>query len=694
VIVAPFTDPSRPPANLVGRLRALAWPGAGGVGVLRRIGDWAALPGFGKPDRPAEPSEPPGKPRRFTLRIHPWLPIAAVTGLLIAAIVPSRYYFIAELRDDALRTAQSNLSHESTALAEQADSSFKSLDLVLSSVGDYVGRKGVTDGESYRRMMSDRQTNLLLAEKITGLPFVDALLMIDAQGRRINFSRAWPVSPGDVSDRDYFQALKNDPNLESFISKPVKNRATGVWDIYLARRLSDPNGEFMGLLVGVLRVQSLENFFRSTLPADGTTVSLLRADGMLLAGAPRTQELGTYPLPDQGFGDEPASLSAARLLASYPLLVLASRSEESALQGWRVMAHQMAAMTGGSVLVLLIAAVVIARWRSQQAHLARVRIEKSEAEAERTKALREIEMRTVHEARLAAERTKLREVNAELTISKERAEAAIARLEAAEAELHEKARTLEEYASELKRSNSELEQFAYVASHDLQEPLRMVASYCQLLKRRYADKLDASAGEFIDFAVDGASRMQQLIKDLLAFSRVGRSGGSFEPLDMNAIVEVALGNLAGAIADSGARIERGALPRISGERALLAQVFQNLIGNAIKFRRDEPPVVRISAAAAESGFAHFTVEDNGIGIDAGNLERAFVIFQRVHDREKYAGTGIGLAIVKKVIEHHGGRIWIESTVGQGSRFQFTLPIAADAEVSVEADGPNMGRRAG
>jgi len=243
-----------------------------------------------------------------------------------------------------------------------------------------------------------------------------------------------------------------------------------------------------------------------------------------------------------------------------------------------------------------------------------------------------------------------------------------------EAELQETTRQLEEHGRELKRSNTELEQFAYVASHDLQEPLRMVASYCQLLKRRYAGKLDGDADEFIEFAVEGASRMQRLINDLLNYSRVGRRGETFMAVPGGELVQQALGNLQGAIAEARARVEVGTLPEVFGDRTQLAQMFQNLIGNAIKFRRDEPPVVEVSAVA-EGGFAEFTVEDNGIGIERQYVDKVFLIFQRLHNRDKYSGTGIGLAIVKKVVEHHGGRIWIDSTPGAGSRFRFTLPLA-------------------
>jgi PAS domain S-box-containing protein len=245
-----------------------------------------------------------------------------------------------------------------------------------------------------------------------------------------------------------------------------------------------------------------------------------------------------------------------------------------------------------------------------------------------------------------------------------------------EQELNRQAQEIAEHAREVERSNAELEQFAYVASHDLQEPLRMVASYCQLLQRRYKDKLDEAANEFIGFAVEGASRMQRLINDLLAYSRIGRKGGDPAPLEFSEAVKTALANLEGAIADSGAEIDVGPMPRVVGVPMQLAQLMQNLIGNAIKFRRAEvPPVISVSAIE-EDGAWHIAVADNGIGIEPQYLERVFLIFQRLHERNKYPGTGIGLAIAKKVIECHGGRIWIESTPNRGSRFHFTLPSAA------------------
>lgn len=230
------------------------------------------------------------------------------------------------------------------------------------------------------------------------------------------------------------------------------------------------------------------------------------------------------------------------------------------------------------------------------------------------------------------------------------------------------------YSEELRRSNQELEYFAYVASHDLQEPLRAVSSFSQLLARRYRGKLDADADEFITFIVEGATRMQNLINDLLAFSRIGTRGAPFASVHGDDSFKAACENLEISIADSGAIITHDPIPALIADQTQLTQLFQNLIGNAIKFRRAaETPRIHVSVALEDAAW-HFSVRDNGIGIDPQFFERVFIIFQRLHGRNEYPGTGIGLAICKKIVERHSGQMWVESTLGEGTTFHFTIPL--------------------
>ncbi len=229
-------------------------------------------------------------------------------------------------------------------------------------------------------------------------------------------------------------------------------------------------------------------------------------------------------------------------------------------------------------------------------------------------------------------------------------------------------------AAELERSNQELQQFAYVASHDLQEPLRMVTSYLQLLQRRYQGRLDADADEFIGYAVDGAQRMKTLILDLLTYSRVGSRSQPFVPVAMEAVLADTLNNLQEAVRESGGQVHHDPLPEVRADAGQMRQLLQNLIGNALKFHGETPPQVHVSAAPDPDGW-RFAVRDNGIGIDPRFFERIFVVFQRLHTRDEYSGTGIGLAVCKKIVERHGGRIWVESAPNQGAAFCFTLPAA-------------------
>jgi signal transduction histidine kinase len=253
----------------------------------------------------------------------------------------------------------------------------------------------------------------------------------------------------------------------------------------------------------------------------------------------------------------------------------------------------------------------------------------------------------------------------------------LAAVERARVEIEASRRLLVGQAQDLARSNRDLEQFAYVASHDLQEPLRKVASFCQMLDRRYSGQLDERADQYIAFAVDGAKRMQELINDLLAFSRVGRLSEAFSDVDLQECLDAAVDNLSVAVLESNAEVHASGLPHVYGDGVLLTQLLQNLVGNSIKFRGDANPQVRISARV-EGEHWEFSCADNGLGIESQYADRIFVIFQRLHGKDEYPGTGIGLALCKRIVEHHGGQIWFDSSAGAGATFRWTLPVMRDA----------------
>jgi signal transduction histidine kinase/FixJ family two-component response regulator len=556
--------------------------------------------------------------------------LAVITLALICTIVGTNLIFLGNLRESTLQTAEADLARYSLTLGENADRSFKSLDLVLSSVGDYLARQGVTDSASYRRLTSDQETHFLLKEKIAGLPQVDAVTMIDADGKLINFSRYWPIPEVNVSDRDYFKALRDNPTLQSFISAPVQNRGSGTWNIYVARRLTDPNGEFMGLLLGAMSLQYLENFFGSTSRSLDTSISLAREDGTLLARFPPTDQIGK---PSSGGGqralaaggiireistrDKRMRLRAARMLPNYPALVSVTQTEESALRGWRGMATLLGSMSLISAIVVLLAASMIARWWNRHEQLIHA-AEAANAAKSTFLAMMSHEIRTP--------------MNAVLGL-----------------------------ATTLLETNLDTEQRRFV-----------------LAIHNAGDNLLEILNDILDFSKLEAS---ELSLEHIAFST--------EALVQNTLSVIGPRASAKDLAIRNVKDET-IPPAVIGDAGRIRQVLLNLVSNAVKFTATGEVVVTTRCITRDDRQAtvEWAVSDTGIGIAQDKIGSLFVNFVQADNsiNRRFGGSGLGLAICKRLIEQMGGEIKVTSMQGQGSTFSFqlTLPIAENV-VAPEQD---------
>ncbi|WP_031335953.1 hybrid sensor histidine kinase/response regulator [Rhodopseudomonas sp. B29] len=562
-------------------------------------------------------------PPRFVLK-RSLVALRLTSIALVVTIIGTNLFFLSNLRESTLRTAEINLDRYNLTLAEEADRSFKSLDLVLSSVGDYLARKGVTDGPSYRRVMSDRDTHLMLKEKISGLPQVDAVTMIDPAGKLVNFSRYWPIPDVDVSDRDYFKALSSDPNLESYISIPVRNRGSGTWNIYLARRLNDPDGKFMGLLLGAISLQYFENFFAATALDTGMEVALVRDDDALLASYPHSPNLGKAFLKggrvalraggivhETDAADRKMLIRSARMLPNYPTMVTVTQSEDSVLEGWQKMAALMIAMSVISALVVLAGSIAIARWWHKQNVYA----------------------------------------------------------EAAEA------------ASAAKSS------FVAMMSHEIRTPMNAVLGLATNLLDTKLDPAQRQAVTGIHRAGDNLLEILDDILDFSKLE-AGRLTLETMPFSPQALVEHALSVIGPRAIAKGLTIRStmsGDIPEaLIGDAGRIRQVLLNLLSNAVKFTPagDIEVVTQCVGRDESSARLLWTVIDTGIGIEPGKIDALFSDFVQADNSisRRFGGSGLGLAISKRLIEQMGGTIGVTSVPGKGSSFRFSLslPVAAEA----------------
>jgi signal transduction histidine kinase/DNA-binding response OmpR family regulator len=557
--------------------------------------------------------------------------VGAIALALIATIGGTSVFFLDNLRESTLQTAETSLSRYSLTLAENADRSFKSVDLVLSSIADYIARKGVVDDDTYRAAVSDRETHFLLREKIAGLPQIDALTVIDARGKLLNFSRYWPIPDVDVSDRDYFKALKADDGPQSFVSAPVQNRGNGTWNVYLARRLNDPQGHFMGLLLGAISVPYFENFFASTSLGPDTTISLVREDGLLLAHFPPNNDIGNQ---SSGFGqralaaggtireigrkDRQMRLRAAKMLPGYPALVVVSQAEDDALQGWREMATLMTTMSLISAIAVIVVAFMIARRWNRHEDLIR----------------------------------------------------------AAEA------------------ANAAKTTFLAMMSHEIRTPMNAVLGMATTLldthlsaeQRRYVvaihnagDSLLEILNDILDFSKLESGRLSL---ENIAFSADALVANTLSIIGPRASAK----NLA-------IRSVRDPTlpPALVGDAGRIRQVLLNLVSNAVKFTAAGEIVVSTRCSAIKDGKAvvEWTVSDTGIGIAPERIGSLFTNFVQADNsiNRRFGGSGLGLAICKRLTEQMGGDIGVTSTPGNGTAFSFrlTLPVAAAIAVPEQHD---------
>lgn len=542
--------------------------------------------------------------------------------------------------DILVAEAETLVASLARSLEYQVQGSMRGVEALLSEVAD-----GMETGQSLSPVQRERYR-----ARLAGLPEIRNLVIADSEGRVADVSVTQPgetvsLGIGTIGDRDYFQALRDGGDSRPLVvGAPVTSRFSGQASIPVARAIRKSDKAFAGIVVAGINPLVFRDQIESVAVEPEGGAALFRADGVFLARVPRHDEyIGRSVASSQLFRDHlshsPSGVAhfvavadgndkivAFETLSNYPLVVTVGITKRTALERWR-------SQSAAEAMVLLVLAAAL------------------------------LALATLYDLRVAANH-RLAE-----------------QLAASHRELE---RQVEERTAHLAASNAELERFAYVASHDLKEPLRSVSSFLQLLNRRYGGKLDAEAHEYIDFAVNAAKRSSAQIDDLLTFSRVGRLDDPLECCDTVALARAALESLTSAVESHRAQVTIGALPPVWGRPTQVQSLFQNLISNSIKYHDEaRPPRVEVTAEPAENGMIRIAVSDNGIGIEPQYHDRVFGIFQRLHPIGRYPGTGIGLALCRKIVEHHGGCIGLDSRPGIGTTVFFTLR-RAEAGASIPA----------
>ena len=586
--------------------------------------------------------------RRLTSLTPARVPLAAFVWLgalvLAVTIVGLNALFLDNLRESTLNSAEHGLKRHSLTLAGQAEQSFKSLDLVLSSVADTITRRDVSDQAAFARSLSDDATHVLLKEKLSGLPQVDAITIINAGGKLINFSRYWPIPEVNVSDRDYYKALKEDAGRTTFVSAPVQNRGTGTWTIYLARRLNGTDGNFIGLVLGAMALKHFEDFYGATSLGDGSAVSLMRTDGTMLVRSPRTADIGKVfqnaPLILKGGRsgtlselspiDGQMRIKSAHALDNFPLLILTTQTEESTLRSWRRMRTMLLTLSLVLAGLILIGAHLVVRWWRQQQIAIRIGEEKI----------------MIEKVRAEAETNLLRE-----------------RERAAEA------------------ANRAKSSFLAVMSHEIRTPMNAVLGLASSLLE---GPLTDEQRKLVRTIHQSGDDLLEILNDILDYSKLEAGELTLEEIAFAPpdIVETAISIIGPRASVKGVRLSAiydPVLPgALLGDAGRLRQVLLNLVSNAVKFT--PAGEVTITNRCSQKDATHATIEwvisDTGIGIapdKIGSLFKDFVQADCSINR-RFGGSGLGLSICKRIIDRMNGDISVVSTLGQGTTVRFSVRL--------------------
>lgn len=551
--------------------------------------------------------------------------VETLATLLVLGLIAFAGLTALAARDKTLSNEMDNLARLSLMLAEHTQRVIFGADILASSIEEQISLAGVRSSEEFRQHASTKETHAMLQERVVLMAEVDSLALIDKNGMLINTSRSWPPPLADLSDRDYFTILRDALPAAHVISAPRKDRLTGQETIFLAHRISTPDGAFLGLVLVTISTSRFEKLFTAVLPNDGASISLYRRDGILLIRQPPSGDAGDQSPEIQQFLQETISRaeqgtlrtatfsaeSTPRLMAlhtvrGYPLMINVANSESTVLAEWWKLAQLIFAFATAAIVLVVLLGLAFVRQSRMQAQV----VETAE---------------------------QLARANEKLTAA-----------------------------------NEELESFSYSVAHDLRAQLRTIDGYSTILLKETRDKLGEESAKRLDRIRAGAMRMNSLIDDLLQLSRIARSGLKRRDFDLSELALSVAGSLSEAHSGRGIEVVVKPGMRASGDPHLVRSVLENLLGNAWKFT-SRTDGARVEVGAEErDGEAIYFVRDNGAGFNMRYSDRLFKPFQRLHRADEFEGTGIGLSIVQRIVTRHGGRVWAESEAGKETVFRFTL----------------------